>query len=314
MASAYDTAAALMGKTTDLYSGIAGGPNASVAGQALADQMLGLLPNSVTQAGVTASGYGPTDINAATVGSMNSYLNPFYEQVLSAAMGKMGDARDMSLNSLGASATAAGAFGGSRHGIAEGQVHSDFIKNSGDLAAQLKAQGFNTALTAAQTGVGQELNRGQFLSGTQAQLDSQKAGFDSGAALNLALARPGVLGQGFQIGMSADAQDTQRRALAASGLGAAAGDYYSVGTDITNQQASQGAQVQELLQRILSGGANQFDSFMKSPYDAINLMQGLLSADPRRGNINSTGTTQATPGIMDWLATAIGTIGAGRGA
>jgi hypothetical protein len=64
----------------------------------------------------------------------------------------------MQQNTLGAQATAAGAFGGSRHGVAEGTMMGDYGRAFGDIAAQQRQQGFNTALQAAQNQQGIQSN------------------------------------------------------------------------------------------------------------------------------------------------------------
>jgi hypothetical protein len=56
----------------------------------------------------------------------------------------------MAQNTLGAEATRAGAFGGSRQGVAQGTMLGDYGRAFGDIAAQQRQQGFNTALSAAQ--------------------------------------------------------------------------------------------------------------------------------------------------------------------
>ena len=88
----------------------------------------------------------------------------------------------MAQNTLGAQASAAGAFGGSRHGVAEGTMMGDYGRAFGDIAAQQRSQGFNTALSAAQAqqgiqsglagqgfGFGQQIGQQQMQQGTQQQ-------------------------------------------------------------------------------------------------------------------------------------------------
>jgi hypothetical protein len=82
----------------------------------------------------------------------------------------------MAQNTLGAEATRAGAFGGSRQGVAQGTMLGDYGRAFGDIAAQQRQQGFNTALSAAQAqqGIqsglaGQGFGFGQQIGATQAQ-------------------------------------------------------------------------------------------------------------------------------------------------
>jgi hypothetical protein len=88
----------------------------------------------------------------------------------------------MQQNTLGAQASRAGAFGGSRHGVAEGTMLGDYGRAFGDIAANQRQAGFNTALGAAQNqqgiqsglasqgfGFGQQINQQQMQQGTQQQ-------------------------------------------------------------------------------------------------------------------------------------------------
>jgi hypothetical protein len=91
----------------------------------------------------------------------------------------------MAMGQLGAQAQAAGAFGGSRHGVAEAQTNAGFIKQLADTSAGLNMQGFNTALGAAQ---GQQ--------GMMSQLAGQ--GFGFGQALNQQQMQQGQMQQAIQ--------------------------------------------------------------------------------------------------------------------
>lgn len=82
--------------------------------------------------------------------NIGAFLNPFTEGVVNTSMDALNRARQMSMNQLGAQATQARAFGGSRHGIAEAETNRNFFDQAGQTAANLYNTGFNTALGAAQ--------------------------------------------------------------------------------------------------------------------------------------------------------------------
>lgn len=89
--------------------------------------------------------------NQASAGpNIGQFMNPFNDQVINRTGMDMARQAAMGQNTLGAQATAAGAFGGSRHGIAEGTMLGDYGRAFGDIAANLRQGGFNTALGAAQ--------------------------------------------------------------------------------------------------------------------------------------------------------------------
>jgi len=82
--------------------------------------------------------------------NIGQFMNPYQQQVIDRTMTDIGGAQQQAMNQLGAQATRAGAFGGSRHGVAEGATNAGFIKQLADTSANLNMQGFNTALGAAQ--------------------------------------------------------------------------------------------------------------------------------------------------------------------
>jgi hypothetical protein len=55
--------------------------------------------------------------------------------------------RQMMMGDIAGSAQAANAFGGSRHGIAEAETNRGFADEMGQVSAQLRDRGFNTAMT-----------------------------------------------------------------------------------------------------------------------------------------------------------------------
>ena len=120
--------------------------------------------------GTTAAGMNQPDIM--------SFQNPYTQQVIDASMADLERQRLMQQNQLGAQATAANAFGGSRQGIAEAETNRAFAQQGGQLASGLRMQGFNTALGAAQNQQQQQLNA----AGQLGNLSQQ--GFGMGQAIN----------------------------------------------------------------------------------------------------------------------------------
>ena len=120
--------------------------------------------------GTTAAGMNQPDIMA--------FQNPYTQQVIDASMADLERQRLMQQNQLGAQATAANAFGGSRQGIAEAETNRAFAQQGGQLASGLRMQGFNTALGAAQNQQQQQLNA----AGQLGNLSQQ--GFGMGQAIN----------------------------------------------------------------------------------------------------------------------------------
>lgn len=125
--------------------------------------------------------------------NMDQFQNPWTDQVYNQSLSQLDRARQMAMNNVGAQATAAGAFGGARHGVAEAETNRAFADQAGNLSANLNMQGFNTALNAGQNqqqlqmqgagqlgnlsnlgfGFGQQITAGQQQQGAQQQAIQQ---------------------------------------------------------------------------------------------------------------------------------------------
>lgn len=142
-------------------------------------------------------GQAAQQYNAAAAGpNIAQFMNPYASEVIGRTGMDMARQAAMQQNTLGAQAGAAGAFGGSRHGVAEGTMLGDYGRAFGDIAAQQRQAGFNTALGAAQT-----------QQGIQSNLAGQGFGF------------------GQQIGQTQMQQGTGQQAMLQSLIDAAKGQY-----------------------------------------------------------------------------------------
>jgi hypothetical protein len=82
--------------------------------------------------------------------NIGAFMNPYPNMVTGQALGDLERQRQMATNTMDAQAGQAGAFGGSRHGIAQGATNEGFARQGANMFAGLQNQGFNTALGAAQ--------------------------------------------------------------------------------------------------------------------------------------------------------------------
>jgi hypothetical protein len=98
--------------------------------------------HDAADAATAATTYKP---NTFLNGNVSAYMNPYIDNVESRAIDNAGIAFKNNLNTIGDSAISAGAFGGSRHGVAEGVAAAENARGIGDMSAQLRAQGFDTA-------------------------------------------------------------------------------------------------------------------------------------------------------------------------
>lgn len=121
-----------------------------------------------------------------------AFANPFTEGVVNTSMDAMNRARQMAMNDLGAQATRAGAFGGSRQGVAEAETNRNFFDQAGQMAANLYNTGFNTAL-----GAGQQQQNLQLQAASQMG-NLANLGFGFGTQLNQQQMQQGTLAQQLQ--------------------------------------------------------------------------------------------------------------------
>jgi hypothetical protein len=189
----YDQAAALA------KDPIAGGiPAFQVAGPS------GLEQTGFSQAGVTGVGAPATAMGIGSVlGSMqgpniNQFLNP-YQSYVTDEIARQGQ---MASNQLSASAIGAGAFGGAREGVQQAELQRATQANIG----QSMAQGFNTALGAAQQQQGIQQAGGQLLGALGGQQQAMQQ-----ADISSLLQAGGVQRQLGQQALDAQRQTTLAR-------------------------------------------------------------------------------------------------------
>ena len=115
-----------------------GGPTAG-AGNGVFGQSAGAY--NAALGGTQAAAAGP---------NIGAFMNPYTEQVTGNTLDSLERQRQMATNNMGAQASAAGAFGGSRHGVADAMTNEGFARQGADTFGRLQQQGFNTALGGAQ--------------------------------------------------------------------------------------------------------------------------------------------------------------------
>ena len=119
---------------------------------------------------VAGAGFSPTDFQ--------QFMDPFTEEVIAATQADIARQGAMQQNQLGASAVGAGAFGGSRQGIAQGEIARNVMDQQARTGAQLRSQGFQQAQNLAQQAAQQQLRQAQLtgqLGQTVAGLGTQTA-------------------------------------------------------------------------------------------------------------------------------------------
>jgi len=121
--------------------------------------------NAAAMAQGTAMGRVGQGLAATAADGMSNYTNPYETQVVEATLRDVGSQAQMGMNNLAAQARQAKAFGGSRHGIAMGELGKSFNQQALDQAARLRQQGFTTALGASQADMATQLGAAGQLAG-----------------------------------------------------------------------------------------------------------------------------------------------------
>jgi hypothetical protein len=164
-------------------------------GQQQQPNVFGAAAQGMGQAGMTAgmeTMYRPQTI-AGT--DLTKYTNPYETQVVNQSLQDLERARQMQANQLGAQASQAGAFGGSRQAIMESELGRNYLDQAARTASGLRQAGFQNAQQLA----GQDIGYG--LQGSQ---NRQAAATNLGQLSNL----------GFGMGMSLQDQAMKEGALA----------------------------------------------------------------------------------------------------
>lgn len=125
------------------------------------------------------------DLARRAGGGINSldraaYTNPFTAEVEANALRNLDRQREIALMSNSDKARAASAFGGSRHGVVDAITNAEAIRGAGDLSAELRKMGFDTASGLMQQDIGNMLaSSGAMVAGADAA-DKARLGKFSG--------------------------------------------------------------------------------------------------------------------------------------
>ena len=227
-------------------------------------------------------GYQAQDVNAQNLGqtSLDPYMNQYTGSVIDNTMRDMDRAREITQNDVGAQATKAGAFGGSRHGLVEAENNRNFIDRSGNMAAQLRHQGFTQAQAGAQYDIGNDFAGQQFNtnSGLQsAQIGNQAASTYASNALNQSQ-------MNNQVGL----QNEQNRIGGNNSVAGAASTYGNQALDVAGQRND--------MSRHNSNQAMQAQQLALSAANAQSsnsLQQGQMNLQSQQFNTNAGLTANA---------------------
>jgi hypothetical protein len=269
-----ETVAALPQETLDAINYLKGNIGAAIPGmQAAGGALQGLLgfdPGTVTAGSVTPQKMSETDLAP--------YLNPYITNVEDRSLDALDRSRQTAVNSNASKAAAAGAFGGSRHGITDAVTNSEAARAAGDLSATLRKEGYDRATELATGDITRDLT------GQTTNLQ---------AALQAALAnqQAGISGAGIRKG-AADSLTNTSTAMQDSIYKDIAG-LFGAGSTLESKE-----------QQYLDRDKQQFDEAQGYDTEMLNLLLASLGMSPY-GRTETTTKTEPKQGT-DWASVGLG--------
>ena len=227
--------------------------------------------NTMAAEGIKAAGLGtaqgmgfqPLSVNANQLSntSLTPYMNPYDDAVVKANEADILRGAQIGMNNLQGQAQAAKAFGGSRHGVAMGEIGRDTVSQLAQASAGLRQAGFQNAQNAALADIQNNM---------QGQLANQQA----------------------------DLSGAGQRLSAANQLGQIANLGFGMGQTVNNNLMAQGAMQQALQQSVLDAAANKYQGYVQHPAQGLAYLNAALGVTP---TTPQTTTTTKQPGLFDYL-------------
>ena len=250
--------------------GVQGAGMGTVAGMAYQPQQVGVAGQSATVTPQTLAGT-----------SMKPYMNPYEDAVVKANEADILRGAQIGMNNLQGQAQAAGSYGGSRHGVAMGEIGRDTVSQLAQASAGLRQAGFQNAQNMALQDIGNNF---------QGQLANQQAGMgDINNQLQASLAnqQAGLSGAGQRLGAS-------------NQLGQIANLGFGMGQQVNNNLMQQGMQQQAMQQALFDAAQKQFQGFTNQPVNSLGYVTAALGNTP----VPETQTTTKQNGLFDYLTAA----------
>lgn len=273
-----------------VLSGVATDPRYQAANQGAISSVQGLLganPNTtITAQPYKASTYDPAQL-AGT--DLSPYMNPYTKDVINASIAQNERARQTANVYDNQQATAAGAFGGSRSGVANALTNQLYDQNDQTNIANLNSANFGQAQSAALGDIGARNTAGQFNAGVL----NNAAQFNSGQNVNAQQSSiQNALAQaGFKLNAAGQLEQLNQGALQTA---AQQGGILSAVGDAQQQQ-----QQQELTNAY--NAYTQGQQLTMAQQQLLNQALGIIPLE-QTNTTDGTTTTKSNPGAMGILS------------
>lgn len=254
---------------------------------------------------------------------LTPYMNPFTQNVKDTSLAALGRSLQDSQNANDASASAAGAFGGSRAAVQRAATAVGGAQQAGLLSSQLDQANFQQAqqgaladigsrLTADTTNAGNKIQTGEFNSGQQMAASSANAAntlaasqANAGNALSASSANAAQKLQGLlsdasnsintgnlnnQYGLQTAAANAGQYNTSVAQQLAAANGLTNANNSSLAGLLSAGGQQQQTQQNLLNSRITGFNQPITNQEQMLSLLQSSLGMTPYNTTTSSTGT------------------------
>lgn len=307
---------------------VGAGQPAVAAGVAGASGLLNWAPQQVTAPTMAAASMGPAatagsaSINRSSIGNVGQGLldpsrihalqDPYTNDVVTNSLNDIDLTRQRQLSAGSAAANSAGAWGGSRHGVADSLTNEAALRQSADSSAQLRSAGYGQALTAAegeaqrgQTADAQNQSADLGVANANAGYQQQTGIYNAGATDAAGQYNAGLLqaangaNAGYNLSaqtanQGADLSGAQLRSGAAGLLGQLGGQQDAMGHADINAVAAQGQTAQNTLSAQDQAAYQEFLRQQQDPYVRAQLQLGLLGQTPQLVDTATTGKSSGS--------------------
>jgi hypothetical protein len=252
------------------------------------------------KAGATYGKAGDIFSDTAKPLDIQSFLNPYINEVQDKTTSAAELALKKQLTGISDQAQRAGAFGGSRAAVQGGVAQGEGVRNIGELVAQLRKAGFDTATANA---MADRTGRQAAASGLLGVAGGQ-AGVGQGY-LGAASGLTGTAGGLTNTGANIINQGTALSNTAA-GLTNEAGARTAANTNDINALLTGGASQQQQSQAQIDAMVQKFNELRDYPIQGLNMRLAALGMSPygKTETSNKTSTAEIPP--TDWATLLLG--------
>lgn len=305
----------------------------NVGGAALDDAMAATRrATTYTPQVINATGYNPATASAASVNrgdvrnvnagsildrDVGAYMNPFLKNVAANAMSDLERTRAIQMMQGADAAKAAGAFGGSRHGVADAETNRNFYDVAGKTLTNLYSTGYDNALGLAGQDLARDLQAQTSNQGVDLNVANTNAGFIQQANLSNQDATNAAARYGADSNMLAQTTNATN-AYNAANLGLSAGQQLASMSDQERQQAFGDAALMEQIgntqqaqtQREYDDALLRWQDQQGESLRDLGLQASVLGGMPILSQTTTgSATGTQTPSVASQIGSAVGTIG-----